>query len=118
MRKILKAPLTALTIIGLSSLSVHAGGDSHEHKSHQRKHAAEKQVMVHAKVNRIDADKRTINVTHGAIKELNWPAMTMDMKVANDVDLDILETGQEVMVSLGRGEDSIYMITKVMVHGH
>jgi Cu(I)/Ag(I) efflux system periplasmic protein CusF len=118
MRKVLRAPLTAFAIIGMSSLTVHAGGDNPDQKSHQGKHAAHQQVMVHAIVNSIDIDKHAINVSHGPVKELNWPAMTMDMNVAEDIELDVLEAGQEVMVALGRGENGIYMITKVMVHGH
>ncbi|WP_417461205.1 copper-binding protein [Kordiimonas sp.] len=116
MRKILKAPLMALTIIGLSSLVAHASEDDHKHKSHQAPHGDMEEVMVHAKVNSVNIAERTLNVSHGPIKKLHWPAMTMDMKVADDIDIASLDPGQEVMMALARGEDGIFRVTKTMMH--
>ena len=91
------------------------GGHSAHGKAekHQKK---QQEIMVHAKVNKVDQEKRTINVSHGPIAQLSWPAMTMDMKVAKDLDLSIVKAGEELMIALKRGDDGIYMISKLMKH--
>ena len=110
--------LSALAILGYGSLAAAADGDGHKHKEKSHHMAEKQEVMVHATVNGVDESRRTANISHGPVKELSWPAMTMDMKVSEEIDLDDLHEGQEVMVALAKGDDGIYMITKVMIHGH
>jgi len=111
MKKILKLAVLATAFGGLNMANAIDG--THEHKGHQMQ---AEEVMVHAKVNNVNIAERTINVSHGPIKKLHWPAMTMDMKVADDVDIASLDSGQEVMMALARGDDGIFRITKLMLH--
>lgn len=63
-------------------------------------------------LNMIDAGSRTVNVSHGPIPALNWPAMTMDFTVAEDIDLAAFKPGQSVRFSLRR-TDSGFLITEL-----
>jgi Cu(I)/Ag(I) efflux system periplasmic protein CusF len=67
--------------------------------------------VIHA----IDVKKRSVNLSHEPIPAIGWPAMTMDMEVAEDVDLDVLEVGDDVTFTLARGADDIYMIEEINV---
>jgi len=64
-------------------------------------------------VDRIDAKAGTIDLHHGAIASLNWPAMTMEFKVANASLLAGLKPGASVdfeFVERGPGD---FVITRV-----
>jgi|APTNR8051073442_1049403.scaffolds.fasta_scaffold04797_4 Cu/Ag efflux protein CusF len=65
-------------------------------------------------VNAIDRETRTVNLTHEPIPALGWPSMTMDMGVAEEVDLSTVEAGEHVQFTLERGADSLYMITGIV----
>ena len=54
-------------------------------------------------VNAIDAAQRKVNVSHGSIKQLGWPAMTMDFPVSADVDLTTVKPGMKVNFTLVKG---------------
>jgi len=118
MRKVLKAPLTALAIFGLSSLSAHATGGDHNCEGRSGKPVTEKEVMVHATVNTVDVEKRSVNMSHQPVKEFDWPAGAIDVNVADNVDLDVLHNGQKIMVALACRDGDIFIITRVMIHGH
>ena len=53
---------------------------------------------------------RTVNLTHSPIPELNWPEMTMDLAVVDDVDLNNLKPGDEVEVHIILGDDNVFRI--------
>lgn len=48
----------------------------------------------------LDAKQGTVTLDHEAIKELNWPPMNMDFKVANSKLLKGLKVGQKVEFEL------------------
>jgi Cu/Ag efflux protein CusF len=66
-------------------------------------HATPAEVGIQAvgKVNSVDAANRTVNLTHQPIRNLGWPSMTMDFKVAPSVDLGALKPGEAVTFTLG-----------------
>lgn len=70
-------------------------------------------VSATGKVNAVNSEKRTVNLSHQPIPALGWPAMTMDMKVADDVDLSALEAETPVTVTLKRAADGIYVIEEI-----
>ncbi|WP_404381652.1 copper-binding protein [Caenispirillum salinarum] len=74
------------------------------------KHEEEAAVSGTGTVNSVDADAKTVNVTHEPIAAIGWPAMTMDFAVAEGVDLATLEAGASVSFTLTRGADGIYII--------
>ena len=81
--------------------------DGHEHEQ------TPDEARGEGHINRIDADKRVINLDHEPIPELDWPAMTMDFQIAGDVDLSGLEAGNQVRFSLRQDEDDGWIITMI-----
>lgn len=62
------------------------------------------------KINSFDAEKHTINLTHGPVEALKWPGMTMDFSVAKDVDLSGFKAGDSVVFTLKAGDDNQYSV--------
>lgn len=65
------------------------------------------------KVNSVDAHKHVINLTHGPIPALGWPAMTMDFGVAPAVDLGAVKPGDAVAFTVGKDAKGKYLIDSV-----
>jgi Cu(I)/Ag(I) efflux system periplasmic protein CusF len=63
-------------------------------------------------VESVDAAKRRVNLSHGAIPAIGWPAMTMDFDVALDVNLSSIRAGQPVEFTL-QGDGGGYTITGI-----
>lgn len=61
------------------------------------------------KVNKVDAAGHVINLTHGPIASLGWPAMTMDFGVAPAVDLSAVKVGDTVTFTVGKA-GGVYVI--------
>ena len=74
-------------------------------------------AMAEGKVNRIDADNRQVNVTHGPIASFNWPPMTMDLKVADATLLKDVQTGDEITFRLKRLSPKDYVIIELKTKG-
>jgi Cu(I)/Ag(I) efflux system membrane fusion protein len=66
-------------------------------------------------VNSVDHEKRIINISHEAIDSLQWPAMTMDFKVADHVDLDSLDIGDRVKFYLGKEPNGDFFISNIVL---
>ena len=64
-------------------------------------------------INSVDKASRKVNLNHEAILDIGWPAMTMDLDVSKDVDLESLSPNQPVQFSMELGKDKIYRITKI-----
>lgn len=65
------------------------------------------------KVNSIDADGGTVNVTHDPVPALGWPAMTMDLPVTRRVDLSAVKPGTPVTFKLKKGRDNQFRIIDI-----
>ena len=63
-------------------------------------------------VQRVDVPAGKVNMAHGPIKSLNWPAMTMDFRVKNKAALAALKPGQRVEFELEKS-DGQYVITRI-----
>jgi Cu/Ag efflux protein CusF len=61
-------------------------------------------------VHSVDAEQRTVNVSHEPIPSIGWPAMTMDFPVAPSVDLSSIQPGSRVSFTLARGANGTYVI--------
>ena len=61
-------------------------------------------------VNAVDPARHTVNLSHGSIKALGWPAMTMDFPVGPDVDLAAVKPGMRVTFTLIRGGNGQYQV--------
>lgn len=66
----------------------------------------------HGTVNMVDAAGGKANITHGPIKSLKWPAMTMDFRVDDSALLKDLKPGMEVDFELAKKEGG-YRIVKI-----
>ncbi len=71
-------------------------------------------VMGKGVVHSIDAENNKLNLTHEPIPALKWPKMTMDLAVAEGVDLSTLKPEQDIHFHVELGEDKVYRITKIM----
>ena len=68
-----------------------------------------------AKVNEIDAAKGKVDLSHGPIPSMKWPAMTMGFRVEDKSQLANVKPGDEIEFEL-RGEpgkDGDYAITRI-----
>lgn len=61
----------------------------------------------------VNADERKIQLAHGAIPALKWPAMTMAFGLAPNVDLAGLATGAKVKFTLSRDAKGLYLIEEI-----
>lgn len=64
-------------------------------------------------VNAVDAGKHTINLSHGAIAALGWPAMTMDFGTAPAIDLSTVKPGDTVAFTVVKTPDGSYLIDTI-----
>jgi plastocyanin/Cu/Ag efflux protein CusF len=64
------------------------------------------------KVNSLDSEKHTINVTHDPIKALGWPKMKMEFSVDPSVDLSSFQAGDAVSFTLKpKGNDDYSVVS-------
>ena len=64
-------------------------------------------------VNSIDASAHRINVSHGPIPAIGFPAMTMDFAVAPSVDLQAVKPGTRVNFTVEKGQGGMYVIQSI-----
>lgn len=68
-------------------------------------------------VNRVDMQTGKINLTHGPIKSLGWPGMTMDFKVSDRALLNDIRSGEKVEFEVARQDSGqFYVVRIVPVH--
>lgn len=63
---------------------------------------------VHAPATLNSIGDGMVNVSHGPIAEIGWPAMTMDMPVLEGADLGGAQPGDAVTMMLEKGPDGMY----------
>ena len=90
----------------------HAGANSSE-MDHSKMEAGKTTAMGVGVINRVSRLNKMVNLTHEPIPELKWPEMTMDLPVANSVDLGSFRAGQKVKFHLELGPDKKYIITDI-----
>ncbi|MCH2547386.1 MAG: copper-binding protein [Alphaproteobacteria bacterium] len=93
-----------------------AAESSHQHNGMKMQHETMKKqnaVMGAGVVHTIDSDNHKINLTHEPIPELKWPEMTMDLDVAESVDLTAIKPGDAITFHIVLGDDKVYRITEI-----
>jgi Cu(I)/Ag(I) efflux system protein CusF len=117
------ACLSAVGLLGLafvsqalaeSSMPKMAQHGANSHEQHSNPSAQGKTAMAEGVIHSVSPADRKVNLTHGPIPALNWPSMTMDMDVAESVDLQALAPGDNIRFHVELGEDKVYRITEVM----
>ena len=94
----------------------HSDHSSHEHAGHDMQ-SESKEIMGKGVIHSISKMNKKVNLTHEPISALGWPTMTMDLAVAEDVDLKSISPDDEVTFHMVLGDDKIYRITKFMKAG-
>lgn len=75
--------------------------------------AAQAEVTATGKLNAIKPNESKVNLSHDPIPAIGWPAMTMDLKVAPEVDLTKVPEGSAIEFTLEKGPDGIFMIKSI-----
>ncbi|WP_437556712.1 copper-binding protein [Acidithiobacillus sulfuriphilus] len=73
--------------------------------------------MAHGKINSINPDAGTVNITHGPIKALAWPGMTMSFPVQDKAMLNGLKAGEIVNFDLAKDSAGRYVVTRIAPAG-
>ena len=76
-------------------------------------HAGHGQAQATGTVNAVDSTARKINVSHGPIAALGWPAMRMDFDVAPEVDLKALQPGRRINFTIEHAEGDRYIVRSI-----
>ena len=66
-------------------------------------------MRVSGTINAVDATKGTVNVTHGPIREIGMPGMTMDFALGPDIDSATLPIGEETDLSFTMNPETFEM---------
>jgi Cu(I)/Ag(I) efflux system protein CusF len=112
MRTILvPAIVLAVSLAGAPAFA-QSGHGSMNHGTMKGGHAAMEGVHAAATINSIAGD--TVNVTHGPIAEIGWPAMTMDLPLLEGAKVGAVTAGDEAMMMLEKGPDGLYGIRALM----
>jgi Cu/Ag efflux protein CusF len=64
-------------------------------------------------INKVDNATGSVNISHEAIPAIKWPAMTMDIKVADKKILSGVKPGQAVSFGLTKDAKAGYVISHI-----
>ena len=90
--------------------------DEHQHMDHsQMDHGAMPAMAISAegKVNGVDRDLNTVNISHGPIAALHWPPMTMDLTLKDAAVADGIQPGDHVRFEMEQTGPTDYVIVKM-----
>ena len=114
MIKLTPALTAALALLALSpafaSPALPAGETHGPAPALQLVHQGHDHIRGSGTVNSIDEAGRKINLSHGPIPQVGWPAMTMDFAVAPSVDLKTIAPGAHVDFTLEKGADGMFQV--------
>ena len=76
-------------------------------------------AWLQGQLNSINADlgeePAIINISHDAVEVWQWPEMTMDFTLADSVDIEVLEPGQELKFLVNKNAQQEYQVTEIHV---
>ena len=112
--------LSAISIaLATGSFSALAGG-KHEGMAmgkHQAMSSQQQVAEAQGTVNSVDAEAKTINISHGPIKAFKWPPMTMDMALQNSAVAKGVQKGDKIRFKLVKLAATEYEIAAIEVVG-
>ena len=100
----------ALAGEGHATHSQHGSDMQMAHEGHNDAHGT-------GTVNSVDPAQHKINLSHQAIPDIGWPAMTMDFPVAASVDLKPVKPGTRVNFTIEKGQGGMYEIRAIAPAG-
>ena len=72
-------------------------------------------IHVVGQIQKIVEASRMITIRHEPIASLDWPSMTMDFLLADDIDLNVLEEGMTIGFCIMKNQQGNYLVTHVEV---
>jgi Cu(I)/Ag(I) efflux system periplasmic protein CusF len=80
-------------------------------------HSGHAHVQATGTVNSVNAAGHKLNLSHGPISTIGWPAMTMDCAVAPSIDLNAVNPGTRIRFEMEKGPDGSYVIQSIAPAG-
>ncbi|MDO6446274.1 efflux RND transporter periplasmic adaptor subunit [Colwellia sp. 1_MG-2023] len=77
--------------------------------------ANEKKVWTQARIEKVMLNHRMVTMTHQAIDEWDWPEMTMDFIVSENVDISQLENGLSLHVEISQRENGENILSNIHI---
>ncbi|WP_371373833.1 efflux RND transporter periplasmic adaptor subunit [Thalassotalea aquiviva] len=101
----------------VSSAQFLIDSESSKHSDFKRMSTAQlpSSVWMTGDINSVMANHRMVNITHAAVTEWDWPEMTMDFSVSEDVDFTALAAGQNLHFEVSKTADGQYQITGIHI---
>lgn len=96
-----------LMALGIAATPIYAD-DAHHPKA-----GAQKSYTVKGEVVAIDQTAGKAKLKHEAVPELDWPAMTMFFKVADQSQLDAVKIGDQVEFEFTKANGGAPLITQI-----
>jgi Cu/Ag efflux protein CusF len=111
-------PVLGFDLGGAPGTSAPDAGMTGQENMHSRNgivmaHSGHAQAQASGTVNAVNAAARTINLSHGPISSLGWPAMTMEFAVGPRVDLQALQPGMRVNFTIEHADGDRYVIQSI-----
>lgn len=115
----MKTTLKTILIAAALTLPFIVFGAHHEQEhnadnQHEQHGSSRPTAMGTGVVHSVDSAGRKINLTHDPIPDLKWPAMTMDLDVAESVDLQDISPDEKIQFQIQLDEDKVYRITDII----
>ena len=115
----MRTSLLPVLLIGLIATTSMASDDQSDHGDHgSMEHGEMEHGMmkdgIHTEVTVNGISDGTVNVSHGPIPEIGWPAMTMDLNLLEGAEVGDIEAGDEAMMMLEKGEDGMFAVRALM----
>jgi Cu(I)/Ag(I) efflux system protein CusF len=95
----------AIALSGAAAANTHRGGD-------QPAAAASSLPLTDGVVRKVDKDARKLTIRHGAIHNLEMPAMTMVFQVSDPALLDKVKTGDQIRF-VAEKEGGAFLVTRI-----
>ncbi|MFN3231333.1 MAG: efflux RND transporter periplasmic adaptor subunit [Alphaproteobacteria bacterium] len=101
-----------------ASTQLGSNAEDDSHAGHDMPMASEASIRHEGMgtVNAIIPGERKVTLSHGPIDSLGWPAMTMDLSVAETVDLGTMAEGDHVRFTLERLDAGGFIIRSMEAH--
>lgn len=95
----------------------HDHNHGHDNNAHGHNHGAATQATsvasAKAMIKGVDAAARTIKVTHEPIAAFNWPAMTMDLPLADSALVQGIKPGAQVILRIEKRSPVDYVVVGI-----
>lgn len=113
-------PVLGTDLGGSGPVTGHAEGHARSTQHHgamQITHGGHSDAHGVGTINSVDPAQHKMNISHGPIPAIGFPAMTMDFAVAPAVNLSALKPGMRVDFTVEQGTGGMYEIQSVSPAG-